>query len=80
MHLKGEELSDKVIFLNGKRLAADVVELNTTDGWVDIELPVIPEAAQVKNQEVVAPDPEHAIKANLNRKRLFGKVQVAKLV
>lgn len=43
----GLQLKDIIVIANNKRIAADVVELNTVEGWVDVEIPVIKETTTV---------------------------------
>ena len=50
MRIKGEELkSTQTVYVNGRRIAADIVELDTVKGWVKIELPELPNKANDGN-------------------------------
>ncbi len=76
MKLVEDQLLDKVVFVNGKRIAADIKELNTDQGWVDIMLPVI-------NSPVVISARNKSLNGDLGKpkdsyiiKRLEGKVEV----
>jgi hypothetical protein len=38
-----QELENFQVYVDNKRISADIVALNTEEGWVDIELPVLPQ-------------------------------------
>lgn len=74
MHLKGSELKDnQFVFVNGKRIAADIYELDIKEGWVDILLPIITSVQEV------TPFKEPKDEPNLSGytlRRLSGKVEI----
>jgi hypothetical protein len=78
MILKEEDLVDKVVFVNGKRIAADIKSLDTEKGWVDIYIPVLNQSktTSARDQQLDT-DEDNIPKFEYTIKRLQGQVEVA---
>lgn len=75
MIMKEEDLQNKLVFVNGKRVAADIEQLDTAAGWVDIVLPILGKAVMISSTDTkVVKDAEP--KSKLTTRRLVGTVEV----
>jgi hypothetical protein len=82
----GREFENIMVKVDGRRVAADIVQLDTTEGWVDIEMPEFESQIEISNVDNDISCPLES-KINPNAlatppifdpiiKRLTGKVQV----
>jgi len=79
----GEEYSDIMVTVNGKRIAADVKRADTDKGYVDIELPILSKSMKSISREdnnlVIESGTKHPLIENTHTsevKRLTGEVKV----
>ena len=81
MNLYGDNLSpSQIVTVNGKLVSADIKELNTDEGWVDIFLPKLDDSAvvfkegdEINTEEFQVPVFDYEVK------RLTGEVKVVEL-
>ena len=66
------------VFVDGKRMVVDFSELDTEEGWVDMEMPRLKEVSVVKEGSVCEPL-ELAPSFTIERKRVQGDVKVVVL-
>lgn len=78
MILKEEDLIDKVVFVNGKRIAADIKELDTVKGYVDILVPSFGKLNTVSAKDASVAESEEAT-FEYSVRRLQGTVEVRAL-
>lgn len=78
MKLHGDNLqANQVVTVNGKIVSADVKELDTDEGWVDIFLPVFnEEAVTIQSGDNVAGGVSYF---DTEVKRLIGEIKVVEL-
>ena len=76
---QGDLLENFEVYVDGKRVAADIAQLDTTKGWVDIELPVLKETTKINVTDKIVPS-EDLVKPesmfDIKVKRLEGKVEL----
>ena len=79
MHFHGDELGpDKVVTVDGRIVQADIRELNTDEGWVDIFFPVMP--TEEKMAEVGDVDTATNVPIfDTEIRRLTGKIRIETL-
>jgi len=72
-----KEVDALLVFLNDKRVAADIKQLDTNEGWIDIEVPLVEKTLTITNESKVdLSAPEVPDTFGLEVKRLTGVVQV----
>jgi len=78
----GLRFSNLIVYVNKKRIAADIVALDTEEGWVDVEVPSLKETQEISiEDEIIIPSEgtEITAKSDLNVKRLTGKVKAYRI-
>ena len=78
MRLHGDEIaSDILVLVNGKSISADIRELDTEEGWVDIDLPIIESENRISKKNGV--DERYLPVFDYQTKRLIGKVELKRM-
>jgi DUF4097 and DUF4098 domain-containing protein YvlB len=78
MHLHGDQLApNQVVTVNGKQVLADVRELDTKEGYVDIELPVLEQVNTISKDGNV--QEENVPFYDVEIKRLTGEIKIITL-
>jgi hypothetical protein len=78
MHLHGDEIApDILVFVNGKQISADVKELDTKEGWVDVDLPIIKSENRISKENGV--NERYVPLFDYQTKRLTGKVELKRM-
>lgn len=68
----GDQITDFLVFVDGRHVVADIRRLDTDENWVDIELPPITKTIKVGELELGAAEELYEV----NIKRLIGKVEL----
>lgn len=76
MILTTEDLLDKVVFVNGKRIAADIKELDTVKGYVDIFIPMLGKLNTVSAKDTTVNAGTEEATFEYEVRRLSGQVEV----
>ena len=80
MHLHGDNLEpNQVVTVNGRPIMADVQEVNTDEGWVDICLPVLEEVTEHTQNGKPFVDTEYFPTFTYEVKRLTGEIKIVEL-